>query len=236
MPTLRAGESTLDEAATRYVVRTHRLRRGATFVAFDPEAATEADAQLLDESPRGARCRFDSVRPASRSTPLRVTLLQAFAKGTKLDRVVRDATVLGASELVVVSTERTIAGAPAGDGGRAERWRKIAVEAARQCGRGDMLRLSGPTKLRDALAGELPPRRLLLDPEAEATLHAMLADWAPSDAVALLVGPEGGLSEDERDAAKAAGFAPAALGPFVLRTETAAAAALAVLASRVSVV
>ncbi len=105
---LAEGELTLDEAASRYLVRVHRASVGARFVAFNPRAKVEADATLLSADPRRSRCRVDTPRPASALPMAHVTLLQGVGKGDKLDQVVRDATALGVERLVVVATARSV--------------------------------------------------------------------------------------------------------------------------------
>ncbi len=224
---LAPGERELTGEVARYLLRVHRLRAGDGFVAFDPLAAVEADGTLLD----GRRCRIDALRPARRA-PLDVTLLQGLGKGDKLEQVVRDATALGARRVVAVHTERSVA--RLGDdraAARRQRLGTVAVEAARQSGRGDVPLIEGPLGLADALAGLAPGGlRVVLDPEATRPLGAVA--WDARTPAVLLIGPEGGLSAAELSLACAAGFESASLGPFVLRTETAAVAALSALVTR----
>lgn len=225
---LAAGLVVLDPATSRYVVRVRRLGPGAALLAFDPEARLECDAELVDAHPRAARCLLGEPRSATAIGGLPVTLLQCAAKGDKLDRVVRDATALGARRVVVCAGARSV---PRPDAAAAARWRRVAIQAARQSGRGDCPEVLGPVAFDRGLA-EARGLALALVPGAPTTLHAALDGWDPASDATLLVGPEGGLSPEEVARACAEGFLPAALGPFVLRTETAATAALAVLASR----
>ncbi|MEO7331537.1 MAG: RsmE family RNA methyltransferase [Minicystis sp.] len=212
------------EAAT-YVTRVHRLGPGDHFLAFDPERALEAEAELVEVSRKGATIRLDAPRPASRTPARRVTLLQGTCKGDKMDAIVRDATELGATRVVPVITERSIARP---DAARADRWRRIAVEAARQCGRGDVPRIEEPTPIAALLAQTRDPQvsAFCLDPRAERSLGVALAGLATDAEVAFLVGPEGGLSDEEIASAMRAGYAPTRLGTLVLRTETVCAAVL----------
>lgn len=224
LPSLCAGERSLDAAASRYLRRVHRLGPGGRFVAFDPEARLEAEGEIVGD---GARVRLAEPRPASRVAGLDVSLLQGFGKGDKVDQVVRDATALGARRVIVVETERSVvrvSGERAG--GRQARWRTIAIEAARQSGRGDLPEVAGPLPLAQALAAANAERRVCLDPEAAAALPEAIGS---ERSVALLVGPEGGLSDAELELAAAHGWSRASLGPLVLRTETAAVAALGAL-------
>jgi len=235
MSPLEVGERPLSQSVFRYVVRVHRLRPGDRFVAFDPEAQLEADAELTRVSRYEARCRLTGPKPARRVSALRATLMQGLGKGSKPDRVVRDATALGVEELVFVETEHTIVRPGVGGAERADRWRSISLESARQCGRGDVPRIEGPIELASALArlvGRGGPR-LCLRAGAATRLHDALEQWEPSQPITLLVGPEGGLGGRELSRANECGFTLVSLGPFVLRTETAATAALGALAARI---
>jgi 16S rRNA (uracil1498-N3)-methyltransferase len=220
---LAAGERALDAEAAHYVARVHRLRAGAAFVAFDPAACLEADAEVLALRP-DVRVSLGEPRPAARVATRSLTVVQALAKGTKIDAIARDATELGATALVVVAAERSVKRAV--DLARLER---VVLEAARQCGRGDVPALSAHDALAAALTGVVG-LGVVLDPGAEESLGAVLAR-AGDAALALLIGPEGGLSEDELRLARVRGFVPARLGRFVLRTETACAAALGAVAA-----
>lgn len=224
MTDLEAGERVLEPRAARYVTRVRRVAVGQPFVVFDAARGLEADARLVEV--RGARavCRIGAVRPAARS-PFAVTLIQALGKGDKIDRVVRDATALGVHRIVVVDSGRSVPRLGERAAARRDRWRAVAIEAARQSGRGDLPEIEGPKPFAEALAdAERGARRVVLVPGA-APVAGVLAG-APGAPVVLLIGPEGGFDDDELARACSAGFVPAALGPFVLRTETAATAAL----------
>jgi 16S rRNA (uracil1498-N3)-methyltransferase len=113
---------------------------------------------------------------------------------------------------------------------RHERLQAVMLDAARQCGRGDLPELSPLLNLEGALQAS-DGLGVLLDPNAEQSLVELLRAVAPEHAIALAVGPEGGFSEKETQRLLAAGFQPVRLAPFVLRTELAAVAALSVVAA-----
>ncbi|AKT43831.1 RsmE family RNA methyltransferase [Chondromyces crocatus] len=230
LTSLAPGLVPLSPEVARYVSRVHRLREGERFLAFDPERALEAEALLVGSGKGPSAARIDVVRAASLVPRRAVTLIQCVGKGDKLDAVIRDATELGATRVVAALSARCVA-RPQGD--RGGRWRRVAVEAARQCGRGDAPRIEGPlplTEVLEALDGEAA---VCLDPRAERSLGTwlggMLGDAGGRRGIALLVGPEGGLSEEEMDACSSAGFVRVRLGRFTLRTETVCAAALGAL-------
>lgn len=221
---LAAGEQPLPKDLGGYLVRVLRLRQGDRFVLFDPDTATEADAELLRDVP--ALARVGEPRSAARASKRDVTLVQGLAKGDKPEQVVRAAVALGARAVTFARTERSVAGAEL----RLERLRAVMLDAARQCGRGDLPELGGLLPL-DEVVTRVGGLRLLLDPNAERSLVGVMSSVAAEQAVTLAIGPEGGFSPAEDDALRRAGFEPVRLAPFVLRTELAAVAALAVVAA-----
>lgn len=227
---LRPGRLSLPPEASRYLLKVHRLKVGQQFLAFDPEARLEADATLVDDHHGKAACELGPPRSASLVSGLPVTLFQALGKGDKAERVVRDATQLGVRRIVLVQTERSVPRVLDKRQTKQERYERVAQEAARQSGRGDVPTLEGPLSLAEALTLAHPlPIKLAFDAAAQANVRSVLSNRTPELGVGALIGPEGGLSATELEALMAAGFSLVRLGPFTLRTETAAIAALAVL-------
>ncbi len=212
----------LDEEQTRYVVRVHRKRVGDRFVAFDAKVGVECDAVLVAK----ARVELGEVRDAAHAaiTTRAITWIHGCPKADKADAIVRDATELGATKIVFVYTARIVAKPPIS---RVARWSKIALEAARQCGRGDAPDVSLAIQWEDALACDADSR-VCLDPRG-APLREALASARGS--IAFAAGPEGGLTEREVDEARRRGFVVCRLGNFVMRTETVPAATLGALAA-----
>ncbi len=222
------GRQQLPAEAARYLVRVHRLRSGQRFVAFDPAARVEADATLVSDDSKRATCDIGELREASLVSPEPVTLLQAVGKGDKVERVVRDATQLGARRIVLVQSERSVPRIVDKQQEKQRRLTRVALESARQCGRGDMPAIEGPVPLAEALRNAANLEiKLVFDAAGQTSLAAALEGRAPGATIAALVGPEGGFTSGELTAACAAGFSPVTLGPFVLRTETAAVVAMA---------
>jgi len=225
---LAPGPRRLDARTARYLARVLRLREGDRFVAFDPARAVEGDARIT--SLDGDAAAVDvSALARSRVVAARSTLwIQGLAKGDKCDAIVRDATELGATAVVIATTARAVVKLdPARAAARLERWRRIAGEAARQCGRGDAPSVDlAPwgEALARAPAGSA---RFCLYEAAVAPLGPpLLAALDDGRALAFAAGPEGGLTDEEARAAEDADYACVSLGPFILRTETAAAAVL----------
>jgi 16S rRNA (uracil1498-N3)-methyltransferase len=207
---------------SRHLLTVLRLAPGAEIEVFDGAGRRFRAVLAGQELEIGARLAADG-----RKTD--VVLVQALAKGEKMDLIVQKATELGATRIVPLTADRAVVRLD-GDRGRsrAERWRRIAQEASRQCGRADVPRIDEPMAWDGvfALARGEDRRALLLDPE-ERELRLGAAARGVSQLL-LAVGPEGGFSAEEKAAAAQATFVPVGLGPLVLRSETAGLAALAV--------
>ncbi len=221
---LGATDVSLTAAQSHYLRSVLRLDRGARVEVFDGKGGRYA-AELVDD---GTLRLGEKIAAAGRRVD--VVLAQALAKGEKLDLVVQKATELGATRIVPLASERSVVRLEAARGvARAERWRRIAQEAARQCGRADVPAVDDPRgwdAVYELLRADPDRRGLLLDPEERELRLSAAARGAPKLLVA--VGPEGGWTLAERDRARAEGLLPVGLGPLVLRTETAGLAALSV--------
>jgi len=224
---LREGPFELDPAASRYVSRVNRLAAGDRFVAFDPDARLEAEARVVRVGRRAVVCELAAPRAAALIAKRPLWLLQGLCKGERFDQVVRDATALGVTDIVPVGLARCDVKLTDGSAARPKRWARIAVEAARQCGRGDVARLYPHVDLTRAMA-QVPgdALRICLWELATEPLASLASEMARATSIALLIGPEGGLESVEVQRARQAGFRSASLGPFILRTETAATATL----------
>jgi 16S rRNA (uracil1498-N3)-methyltransferase len=221
---LRGARVELSPEQARYLEGVLRLGPGEEIEVFDGEGA-RFRAWLESGGLRVAEPLEES--------PLRsvdVVLVQALAKGEKMELIVQKATELGATRIVPLASERAVVRLSAERGGsKAERWRRIAQEAARQCGRADVPRIDEPAGW-EAVFGLLrdePARRgILLDPEEKQLRLGAAARGAAR--ILIAIGPEGGFSPEERDQARQNGMLPAGLGPLVLRTETVGLAALSI--------
>jgi 16S rRNA (uracil1498-N3)-methyltransferase len=177
----------------------------------------EAEAELVTVGDAAVTARLvESPREPARV--LEITLLQGIARAPRMDLAIRMGTEIGLTAIRPVVTARSL---PDPGPARTARWVRVAQEAARQCGRADLPAIAAPAPLPAAL-GALGTVDLLVVPweRAEQPLGDAIADLAWGSA-ALLVGPEGGLTDDEVSVARAAGGQPVTLGPHILRTETA---------------
>lgn len=227
-PALVGQTVDLPEAAAHHAVRVVRLATGDAMTLFTGTGGEYA-ATLVRADRSGAAVRIDAFDPVERESPLPVTLAQAIAANDAMDYAVRKAVELGVAAIQPLVTARSVP-LPSGDRGdkRLAHWRNIAIAACEQCGRNRVPPVAAPLSLAawlDAWRGD----GIVLVPGAPQSLAALPRGTAP---VALAIGPEGGFAEREIDAARAAGFDAVSFGPRVLRTETAAAAALAALQAR----
>jgi len=225
-PPLAVGsEIELPPGAAHHVLRVLRLQPGQALTLFDGKGG-EHGAELAHVSPRAVAVCVGEYRDIERESPLTITLVQGLAAADRMDYVVQKAVELGVAEIAPVMGTRSVARL---EGTRAtrrvEHWRQVVVAACEQSGRNRLPNVRAPCALSTWLGAPSPARlRVLLAPEAAVSL----ADLArPGGAVELLVGPEGGFTAEESAAACGAGYRPVHLGPRILRTETAGAAALA---------
>lgn len=220
------GEVRLDPGSARHT-RVLRLSVGDAIVLFDGRGA-EAEGRIAHLAGAEVRCVVGPPRARARPGPA-IVLCQCVPKGGKLEDIVRASTELGVSAIHLVASERSV---PRLDDDRAERrltrLTRVAQEAARQSGRSDVPDVLAPAPPAEVLArAPADAVRVVFAPGAASTLEQAIA--APAPLGWLLVGPEGGLSPVEIDLARGLGFTPVGLGPTVLRVETAAPVAVALL-------
>lgn len=225
---LRAGdELALPEQAAAHVVRVLRLRAGDPVSLFNGNGNDYA-AELVAVGARETRARILEMRTNDSESPLRIILAQALARGEKMDWIVQKATELGVSGIVPLVTARSEVKL---DESRArkrlEHWQAVAISACEQSGRARVPAFTPVQSLRTWLDSlDASAARLALLPEGEVTPRAL---GAPAQGAVLAVGPEGGFDEADISLLREAGFRGLALGPRVLRTETAGVAAIAAL-------
>ena len=214
----------LPEPVARHAVRVLRLPPVAAVVLFDGRGG-EYEARIERIEKDRVVVALGAWREVERESSLAVTLIQAVQAGEKMDFTIQKAVELGVSAIVPVDSRRSVtrlSGERAGR--RVAHWQGVVASACEQCGRNQVPQVAPLERLESWLArpaaGGL---RLMLAPDAE---HA-LADLPPARQVQMLIGAEGGLDPQEVVAARQVGFQPVRLGPRVLRTETAALAALA---------
>ena len=217
----------VEGSAANHITRVLRLRSGDALTVFDGSGG-EFGARIEEFRKDTVVVAVEEHRPLDRESPLTLTLAQGISRGERMDWIIQKATELGTSRIVPLFTKRSMVRL---DERQAERklqhWRAIAVAACEQCGRNEVPELATPIDFFDVLpADSSGATRLLLSPTGDLRIED------PQDtgkAITVLIGPEGGLEDVEQEAALAAGFKAVRLGPRVLRTETAAIAALTII-------
>jgi 16S rRNA (uracil1498-N3)-methyltransferase len=216
---------TLSAEETHHLIRVLRLTPGD-------------DAFVFDGCGREYRCRFRGVENHLArldvqdelddivESPIRLTLAQALAKGEKFDLIVQKATELGVTSLVPLITRYSeVRTQDQPSARRGERWRRISLEALKQCGRRTLVDISAPRTLDEFLRSDGPVSDrwlLVFNERGGKPIREALAGVSKQHEIAALIGPEGGWSETELELLKQAGSTEVTLGPRILRTETAA--------------
>ena len=219
------GACDLPPEQAHYLTRVLRLGAGDAVTAFDGHGH-EYDAQIVRGSRTTLGLRLGEPREVDRESSIAVVLAQGISSGERMDYTVQKAVELGVTAIQPLTTERSVVRLDeARAAKRVAHWQSVAIASCAQSGRNRVPEVR-PTAQIEAWLAQLGGEelRLTLAPGAARRLSALAR---PAAGVLLLVGPEGGLSPRERDAAARAGFEAVRLGPRVLRTETAALAALA---------
>jgi 16S rRNA (uracil1498-N3)-methyltransferase len=208
---------------SRHIARVLRKKPGEEILLFDGKDRGFR-ALLRAVSPERVEGSLLSADDAAPALPYRLRLFQGLPKGDKMELILEKMTELGAAEVVPLVTERSVPRIPADRlENRLERWRKIVLSAAKQCGQTRVPVVGAPLDFSAALA-LCGPGELTLFPwegEERLTLKAVLREGALPPVVNLFIGPEGGFSPAEADRAREKGARAVTLGPLILRTETA---------------
>jgi len=220
----------LDAPTRHYLQHVLRLREQAALIMFNG-AGGEFPAILTASSKRGASVKLGEKREGDRESPLCIHLGIGLSRGERMDFVVQKATELGVKRISPVLTQHGVVKLDAARAAkRRAHWQGVAASASEQCGR-TRPPLVDPLEDLNTWFGHRTTAAdvdLILRPDAPAALATMAA---PATKLCLLIGPEGGFSDKEYGDAQASGFTAVSLGPRILRTETAAAAALAIVQS-----
>ncbi|HSP70602.1 MAG TPA: RsmE family RNA methyltransferase [Bryobacteraceae bacterium] len=223
---VRNGHAQIAGEDARHLTRVLRVETGQRFEISDNRSVYLAEVETAHKE--NVVFRTLEKLPAAAASA-RIVLYAALIKFDRFEWIVEKATELGVTEIVPVDTARSERGLERGAAKRVERWRRIALEASQQSRRARLPEVGEPVPLVQALATTENYRYALDEnPGAAPLVRVLPSARTREDAVALLTGPEGGWTDEERAAFTAAGWTPASMGPLVLRAETAAIAAMAV--------
>jgi 16S rRNA (uracil1498-N3)-methyltransferase len=219
----------LEDSAGHYLTRVLRLSKGDDFVLFNGDGL-DYPAVISEIRSQQVFARVAVGSPAGNESPLKITLVQAVCRGERMDYVLQKATELGVFRIQPLISQRVEVRLDAGrQQKRMTHWRGVVTSACEQSGRAVVPEVWEPLPVSDWLSGVNDAVRLVLDPLAG---HSLAGLNLEGDRVAVLVGPEGGFTDDEMKLFRASGLTAVSLGPRVLRTETAGPAAIAVLQAR----
>jgi len=224
-PLPHEGLVTLPDNVAQHAIGALRLRDGDALTLFNGDGREHRG--VLVRQGKHAQAHLLAVETVDRESPLDITLVQGISTGERMDYTLQKSVELGVRAMLPVMMLRTVVRLePAKRHKRRQHWLGVAASACEQCGRNrlpDILEIEEFTDWLARTRHDTTPR-FILDPEAGTRLSGMPR---PDGPVCLIAGPEGGFDPREREAALAAGCTPISLGPRILRTETAAVAALA---------
>lgn len=215
----------LNDAVVQHVCRALRMRVGDELILFNGDGL-EYKAQLETVEKRRASARIIQQDDRCIESPLDIRIGQSLSRGERMDYAVQKATEMGMQQMFPLFSERCeVKLSTDRQDKRIRHWQQVAISACEQSGRCKVPTISAPQTLEQWIKQE--------DAELKLVLHhhtaTPLAEMDAPESIALLIGPEGGLTEQEVELARDHGFQPVAFGPRVMRTETAPVAALALL-------
>ncbi|MGH1460853.1 MAG: 16S rRNA (uracil(1498)-N(3))-methyltransferase [Neptuniibacter sp.] len=215
----------LCENVVQHVSRALRMRSGECITLFNGNGF-EYKATLTAVEKRSASAHIDKQLNVTTESTLDIHIGQSLSRGERMDYAVQKSTELGVTAITPILSERCeVKLPPERQKKRVQHWQQTAVSACEQSGRSIPPVIHDPESLQQWLASQTADLKFVLHHHSEKPLEKL----QPPVSIALLIGPEGGLSEAEVELALEYGFKPLALGPRVMRTETAPVAALAVL-------
>ncbi len=228
---IAASRAVIEGAEASHLKNVLRLTRGEIVRLVDG-SGFEYLALIDRLLPGRVELSITDRKPSAGIAPIRIHAAQGYLKDKKMDRVVRQLAELGVARFIPLVSARAVVRPEAGrPSGRQERWRKISIEALKQCRRGDLMGIEDIIDFKSLLDRSRMYDRCILF--WEGSTHALTAQRsaeaaAEAQSVLVVLGPEGGFSDQEVAVAETAGFWITTLGPRILRAETAAVAACAI--------
>lgn len=216
----------LPVSAAIHAVRVLRMAEGDQAIVFNGDGLDYICTLTSVKKSAVVVTVTDSI-PVKNESPLNITLLQGISSGDRMDYTIQKAVELGVKHIQPIATERSVVKLkPERAAKRLAHWQQVVHSACEQSGRAFVPQVSAPTSLSNWLTNnpQESADRVLLNPIGAKRLAELTK---PNDAIQLLIGAEGGLSQHEIDMASTNGFQSIILGPRILRTETAALAAMA---------
>lgn len=221
------AEVTITGADVRHIRKVLRLRIGDVITVTDPAGEAGA-AKITGFTEDGVLLALQEIVPEKKESPIRVFLAQGLPKSDKMDYIVQKTVELGIAGIYPLAAEHSVVQYSEAKGqARTERWQRIATEAAKQCGRSMVPTVNPMQSLQEILNHHASDSTVIMLYEGECSFGLKEAlVGRPDERYVLLVGPEGGFSRDEVTLAREHGVHIVTMGPRILRTETAAVAAV----------
>jgi len=229
------GFLTLDQDNSHYISQVLRMKEGEELTVV-LGGGVEALCEVDSVSKNSVTLKIKDTCTSVSEPPFRITLYQSVSKGERMELTIQKCVELGVTKIVPVFSSRCVVrpDEPKKQKSKTERWQKIALEAARQSGRGIIPEVTEPLTFKNAVKAANESADIVLFPWEEEhglTLKEALASVNKDEIseIAVFIGPEGGFEDGEADAARENGAKPVTLGKRILRTETAGPAVLAML-------
>jgi len=227
---IEKGLLKVEGSEVRHIRRVLRLKVGDRLVLFDG-SAKEYEGIIVEESPSSVVMKVENILSPAKESPLEITLAQSLLKGEKMEYLIQKATELGIKKIIPFFSSRSV---PLLDKSkklrRYHRWEKIVIEACKQCGRIAVPRVEPLQNYSEMLtmASSEALRLILWEKEGQGLKEVLKGSKGRTE-IFFVVGPEGGMSDEEVGEAQKAGFIPITLGKRILRSETAGLCLLSVL-------
>ncbi len=232
VPQLRTEKGTLkvEGEEVKHIRKVLRLKAGDEITVFDG-LGKEIEGTIVEEGLSSVVIKIQNFYSLKGDSPLEVILAQSLLKGQKMDYLIQKATELGVKDIIPFLSSRSV---PLLEKSRQlrrhHRWEKIAIEASKQCGRGVLPKIESLQDYSDMLQGASSNALRLIFWEREGIpLKELLGRSEEKKEIFFVIGPEGGFTQGEIDAAKRSGFIPVTLGKRILRAETASLCFLSIL-------
>jgi len=218
----------LDKAVSSYLIKVLRLTKGAPVHLFNGIAIDDQHGYFqatIASASKAVEILVNQFVPQSNSSPFKITLLQGISKGDHMDTTIQKAAELGVTEIIPVICERTVVNLKADRLDKKMRhWNGIITSACEQSGRNQLLTLQTPIKFNE-IKLDNKQTGFILQPNSD---NSILNTERP-ESISLLIGPEGGFTDDEINFVTTLGFTAVKFGPRILRTETAAISAVSII-------
>ncbi len=216
---------TLEKSPSNHLIKVLRLKSNDRFTLFNGDGYEYPST--LEVSGKLAIVHINEKVISNNESSLNIHLLQGISKGERMDFAIQKSIELGVAKISPVITERTVVNLK-GDRGakKLDHWKKISISACEQSGRNTLPEIDSIQTLPQMINNKADDLKILLDPTASHTIQSLHESHPGTTHIQLLIGPEGGLSEKEISLAQNMGYKTIRFGPRILRTETAALAAI----------